>query len=278
MDAASHDAQLCRAAFNHVNRLAILRGGVLDSADFTGGFEFGGERIPLSTPSAGSSSPARWPIYCPSEPCFPGEAGAFGMRIRARPIAKSMPVMMSSNTRSWAVTRTRRITAGSGMLCSGRSRSSISSARRRVTIRLTFRHSSSDGIPSDYESNLPSGRSSGLRPRPPCQRLHQASFRDAVLAAYRGRCAICHIPEPRLLDAVHIIMDADEQLGQPIVSNGLPLSKIHHAAFDAHLSWTLALLGRSSGVGHQLCQTLLQGPGIFGGSCACAPSWIIVPP
>ena len=44
------------------------------------------------------------------------------------------------------------------------------------------------------------------------------------------------------------------------------------------LIWTLALLGRSSGIGHQLCQTLLQGPGIFGGSCACAPSWIIVPP
>jgi putative restriction endonuclease len=30
-------------------------------------------------------------------------------------------------------------------------------------------------------------------------------------------------------------MDADEQLKQPIVSNGLPLTKIHHAAFDVHL-------------------------------------------
>jgi putative restriction endonuclease len=39
--------------------------------------------------------------------------------------------------------------------------------------------------------------------------LHQASFRDAVLSAYRDRCAICHLPEPRLLDAAHIIMDAD---------------------------------------------------------------------
>jgi putative restriction endonuclease len=66
-------------------------------------------------------------------------------------------------------------------------------------------------------------------------RLHQASFRDAVLSAYRGRCAISHLPEPRLLDAAHIMMDADEQLGQPIVSNGLTLTKIHHAAFDAHL-------------------------------------------
>jgi putative restriction endonuclease len=66
-------------------------------------------------------------------------------------------------------------------------------------------------------------------------RLHQASFRDAVLSAYRGRCAISRLPEPRLLDAAHIVMDADEQLGQPIVSNGLPLTKIHHAAFDANL-------------------------------------------
>jgi putative restriction endonuclease len=65
--------------------------------------------------------------------------------------------------------------------------------------------------------------------------LQQASFRDAVLSAYKGRCAICHLPEPRLLDAAHIIMDADEQFGQPIVSNGLPLTKIHHEAFDAHL-------------------------------------------
>ena len=41
--------------------------------------------------------------------------------------------------------------------------------------------------------------------------------------------------QPRLLDAVHITMDADEQLGEPIVSNGLPSTKLHHAAFDAHL-------------------------------------------
>jgi putative restriction endonuclease len=43
------------------------------------------------------------------------------------------------------------------------------------------------------------------------------------------------LPEPRLLDAAHIVMDADEELDQPVVSNSLPLTKIHHAAFDAHL-------------------------------------------
>jgi len=41
MDPATQDAQLRQAAFSHVDRLATLRGGVLDSADLAGGFEFG---------------------------------------------------------------------------------------------------------------------------------------------------------------------------------------------------------------------------------------------
>jgi putative restriction endonuclease len=67
------------------------------------------------------------------------------------------------------------------------------------------------------------------------QRLHQSSFREMVIAAYRGRCAISGLPEPLLLDAAHIMDDRDELYGQPVVRNGIPLSKIHHAAFDAHL-------------------------------------------
>ena len=67
------------------------------------------------------------------------------------------------------------------------------------------------------------------------QRLHQASFREAVITAYGGRCALSGLPEPLLLDAAHIVEDKDERFGQPVVPNGIPLSKIHHAAFDAHL-------------------------------------------
>jgi putative restriction endonuclease len=67
------------------------------------------------------------------------------------------------------------------------------------------------------------------------QRLHQASFREAVITAYNGRCALSGLPEPLLLDAAHIVADKDEQFGQPVVPNGIPLSKIHHAAFDAYL-------------------------------------------
>lgn len=65
-------------------------------------------------------------------------------------------------------------------------------------------------------------------------RLHQRSFRERVLAAYRNQCTFCRLKHSELLDAAHIIADGSEW-GLPVVSNGLSLCKIHHAAFDRHL-------------------------------------------
>jgi putative restriction endonuclease len=65
------------------------------------------------------------------------------------------------------------------------------------------------------------------------QRLHQKSFRERVLEAYREQCAFCRLKHSELLDAAHIIPDSDK-LGEPTVSNGLSLCKIHHAAFDSN--------------------------------------------
>lgn len=64
------------------------------------------------------------------------------------------------------------------------------------------------------------------------QRLHQAAFRERVLAAYRDQCALCQLKHAELLDAAHIIPDI-EAAGEPAVSNGLSLCKLHHAAFDS---------------------------------------------
>jgi putative restriction endonuclease len=66
------------------------------------------------------------------------------------------------------------------------------------------------------------------------QRLHQKSFRERVLEAYSCQCAFCRLRYAELLDAAHIINDSDE-LGEPIVNNGLSLCKIHHAAFDSNI-------------------------------------------
>src|SRR5262249_60843175 len=54
------------------------------------------------------------------------------------------------------------------------------------------------------------------------------------LAAYLDSCAICRLKELRLLDAAHIVGDAQPG-GEPVVSNGLSLCSIHHRAFDQDL-------------------------------------------
>jgi len=66
-------------------------------------------------------------------------------------------------------------------------------------------------------------------------RLHQPRFREVVLNAYRERCAVCALPERRLLDAAHIRSDKDKANGQPVVENGLALCAIHHRAYDARV-------------------------------------------
>jgi len=65
-------------------------------------------------------------------------------------------------------------------------------------------------------------------------RLHQSAFRVQVLEAYREQCAICRLKHAPLLEAAHIIPDADPD-GGPVVSNGLSLCKIHHAAYDQNI-------------------------------------------
>jgi len=63
------------------------------------------------------------------------------------------------------------------------------------------------------------------------QRLFQAEFRRRVVGAYRSRCALCQLRHRELLDAAHITADSDPS-GEPLVSNGMALCKLHHAAFD----------------------------------------------
>jgi putative restriction endonuclease len=66
------------------------------------------------------------------------------------------------------------------------------------------------------------------------QRLHQPVFRGRVIRAYETQCAVCALKHGELLDAAHIIPDGEED-GLAVVSNGLSLCKIHHAAYDKNL-------------------------------------------
>ena len=54
-----------------------------------------------------------------------------------------------------------------------------------------------------------------------------------MLEAYHTQCALCRLRHQELLDAAHITADTLPE-GEPVVSNGLSLCKLHHAAFDRH--------------------------------------------
>ncbi len=63
------------------------------------------------------------------------------------------------------------------------------------------------------------------------QRVHQTGFRERVLRAYREQCGICRLRHAELLEAAHILPDKHPR-GEPVVTNGIALCRLHHAAFD----------------------------------------------
>lgn len=87
-----------------------------------------------------------------------------------------------------------------------------------------------EGTKPDREDLATAGRRQYIT-RSTRVRLHQRDFRERVLRAYRRQCTMCRLRHPELLDAAHIIADTDVG-GEPLVTNGLALCKLHHAAFD----------------------------------------------
>jgi len=65
------------------------------------------------------------------------------------------------------------------------------------------------------------------------RRVHQPAFRAMVLRAYETQCTICNFRHAELLDAAHIVGDREER-GEAIVTNGMAMCKIHHAAYDSN--------------------------------------------
>ena len=101
---------------------------------------------------------------------------------------------------------------------------------------LTFRVAADDPVVLTTPPGLGEGRE-GRRSYVTAlirHRLHQRGFRERVLQAYRAQCALCRLRHDELLDAAHIIPDTDPG-GEAVVSNGIALCKLHHAAFDRYL-------------------------------------------
>jgi putative restriction endonuclease len=89
-------------------------------------------------------------------------------------------------------------------------------------------------ILAGYKFEVPTEIESRYCVRETKVRMHQASFRQNVLDAYDGKCAITSLQNNTLLEAAHIIPDSE--LGElQYVSDGIALTRLHHRAYDLNL-------------------------------------------
>lgn len=243
----SSDALIRAAAFDHVRNLSAIRDH-LTADDLKAGFTFNGERIPLINPRRGIFKPKQMRYLLSIKTVFP-RPGARVWYDDQRTVHRQ--IFESSEIVDYAFMGSDPNAADNRHLREAyENRVPIiyfigTSPGRYLAFvdiciagwdgpQLKAQVAFSRPACTDFEQlEEPMARRYALRVAQ--QRLHQDSFRAAVISAYDGRCALSGLPERRLLDAAHIIEDKHEALGHPVVPNGLPLSKIHHAAFDAHL-------------------------------------------
>lgn len=240
--AGRHDALVRRAAFSWLEKQVDRHGDVLPRTLLAEGFEFDGQRVPLLGPQ-GIFKPAVLdiPISITTIPNGPYDDGYLtesliqyryrgidpghrdnrglreAMRLRI-PLVYFYQVVKGKYLALWPV-----FIVGDN------------------PERLTFTVQADDANTSLYspgEAFIPDGvrEDSGELRRAYItatvrQRVHQRAFRERVLEAYHEQCAMCRLKHAELLDAAHIIPDG-EPGGDPIVTNGLSLCKLHHAAFD----------------------------------------------
>jgi putative restriction endonuclease len=241
------DGSMRLAAVEHLKRVGAA--GVLSSDDLKGGFIFEGSRIPLVNPQRGIFKPAAMRYLLSVRTVYPVSGRRVWYDDQRRVHAQ---IERGDELVDYAFMGTDPDAADNRWLREAQDAEVpvlyfLGVAPQRYTLvwptyivnwsgtelKAQLAFGSPVSTATVWTSPSAPERRYGLRLVR--QRLHQATFREAVLAAYGNRCAISGLPEPRLLDAAHIVADADEHLGQPVVTNGLPLSKLHHAAFDANL-------------------------------------------
>jgi putative restriction endonuclease len=247
MTADNGDTLMRMAAFEHVRRLNEVHDH-LTANELKPGFVFDGERIPLINPQRGIFKPQQMRFLLSIKTVFPRPGGKVWYEDQ-REVHRQ--IFEADETIDYAFMGQNPDAADNRWLRDAFQNNipivyflGIAPGRYQAIVpafvsgwdAMALKARVAFGVP-DQETMAPPEsvleRRYALRAIK--QRLHQASFREAVITAYGGRCAVSGLPESLLLDAAHIVADKDERFGQPVVPNGIPLSKIHHAAFDAHL-------------------------------------------
>ena len=241
------DQEIRTAAFIHVRRMLEIR-DPLTSADLARGFPFRGERIPLINPQRGIFKPTQMRYLLSIKTVVPRKGAKVWYDDQRDAHCQ---IYQGDETIEYSFMGDNPEAADNRWLREAmQNRSPLIyflgafPGHYHAIIPATIvgwdakllRAEVSVGLPGELQADP---QETALERRYALRhvkaRLHQTLFRAAVIAAYGGRCALSGLPETSLLDAAHIAADGDELLGQPVITNGLLLTKLHHAAFDAHL-------------------------------------------
>lgn len=244
MDPQIRDAQVRKMAFDWLERQTHLHGDVLPRQLLSTGFQFEGRRVPFVS-AQGIFKPAVCPEipltittspngpyedsfadehkllyrYRGTDPRHRDNVGLREAMRRRTPLIYLFGLIPGRYLPIWPVFI---VSDNPNQLC--------------FTVMADDRQGIVDALSSGAESELAAESKEPRRQYITAavqRRLHQRSFRERVLRAYREQCALCRLRHRELLDASHITPDS-EPGGEPRVSNGLALCKIHHTAFDRH--------------------------------------------
>lgn len=244
MSAGLRDAQVRSMAFEWLERQTMLHGEVLTRELLAKGFQYEGQRVPLVAPQ-GIFRPAVLPeipltiTTSPNSPYDDSFADDHRLQYRYRgtdPFHRENVGLREAMRRRTPLIYLFGLVPGRylpvwpvfvvgdapGKLC--------------FTIMADDQQSISETLLAGAEAEADRERDLPRRQYVTAAiqvRLHQRGFRERVLKAYREQCDLCRLRHRELLDASHIIPDKDPR-GEPRVSNGLSLCKIHHTAFDRH--------------------------------------------
>jgi putative restriction endonuclease len=231
-----HDLAVRIATFRWLDSQVERRGDVLDRRLLQAGFNFNGDRVPLVAPQ-GIFTPrlTRWPLTITTAPNSPYDDtflddGSLAYRYRGSdPNHRDNVGLREAMVRRLPLVYLHGVAPGRyGVIWPVFVVSDIQAS-------LTFRVEADELHAIGPESAVLDEHSEARRgyiTRAVRVRLHQRTFRERVLRAYRTQCSICRLRHAELLDAAHLVPDA-EPAGEPTVSNGIALCRLHHSAFDA---------------------------------------------
>jgi len=244
MAADARDAQVRKLAFDWLERQTMLHGDVLPRELLSQGFQYEGQRVPLVAPQ-GIFRPAVLPempltiTTSPNSPYDDSFADDHRLMYRYRgsdPFHRENVGLREAMKRRTPLIYLFGLVPGRYLPIWPVFVVGDDPGGLRFTIMADDRQSIADTLlagadgEADRENDAPRRQyiTSAVQVR-----LHQRGFRERVLKAYREQCSLCRLRHRELLDASHIIPDIDPR-GEPRVSNGLALCKIHHTAFDRH--------------------------------------------